>query len=256
MTENHIVEQETPALKNAKQKKRLIAAGTVGLLIAVFIAFTGYRYAVNHYQGEWSSPIFEKDIQKRMDKIFAGSSKLMDFDTADITGSYKAIMKVKNDKAVMELSITIDKEAYYKFFKTYMEKELEKNLSSLDGYDDVSNPEIKAHIEKAKAEAKERILTQEAFSNMIDGNLTEEAMDSKGDYDSSTGTLTVQAFKGSFNRLFGTFTVSSVNPAIDSHGLKKKKAIQISLKGHKLTFEMKKDKLAFEKKQPKRNSTD
>lgn len=230
-----------------KKKTPILIAASIGAVLLLVLGFVAYRYISNDYNGQWVSSNFEKVIEEEFDKLTPQSADAMGIDLSGITKGPDAVMKVKDDKAVMELSITIDKKAYYQAAKTFMEKELEKTLEEFDNYG-IDAPDFQAELEKSKEEMRASMPTEDEFYETIDEGMTEQAIKFTGDYNSATGTLTIQVFKGNFNRLTGTFTVTSINPKMDSTKLKRKEQVAVSLKKGKMFFKTRsKNGLSFEK---------
>ena len=214
----------------------------------VVMAFIGLS-ACSLLQGEsidgnWTSPTAAKDMYDEIIKAAGeGVFTYTDHSFAELVTQSEIELDIKDDKAVFEVFIHIDEEAFVNALKEEQEAvvraEFEKQGLSYDNL----TPEEKTQMQ---AEMQSEDMMRTFISETI-GHL---AKDMGGSYSAEKGLIQATVFQADVNRGSRVFEIKKVGGAFGKDFVKKGESYQYTYEDGKLTLEGEKDEddMVFEKK--------
>lgn len=232
--------------KGKRRKKWLILA----LVTVLVLLGSGGIYLFSHYsagdiRGNWGSKQIEDDVKKAYE-AYAQEETSLSAKSEFLVGR-KVLIKVTEDRIKASVTLTFDKEAYYKAYEENAETLKERLAEHANRLSHI-NPEanIFAFMEENFTVSREEALAS------FDEDL-KEILPKGAKYDPKTGKVTLPIFIGKVDRMGHTIKLSSVTKSkifgLGKLPLKKGTKLRfVKIKeGVRMTDAKKKDKLILNK---------
>lgn len=229
-----------PEDSGKKRSKTGLIIGIVAGLLAVILlsvgGYTYYLYSSGDINGTWRSSELEKKMEKTVSDSLSTYSEDYDLSLSKYFKDANVKMTSKNDKVLMTVSYTVDAEgiskAVYKFLDDQFEEQLKAYLESSGG-DSLTDQEKQA----IKDAYFTNLPSQESLQKSLETSIKESAEEEGLTYDTKTGKIHGELFRGKVNRFSKTVSITEYN---------KNAYVEDINKGDVILFEKEKDKLILD----------